>query len=155
MRPSSVGIAKSGGLASDLLVAPAPGTSSLEFLVLLEVPKNITYPMDATSTATTTVAMILPGVHNFEAEAVFSSGILHSHWSVSGETGTCRTGSEMWYSSADQFPRSISRHRSEQNGLFGLSFQTVGLPQIGHFMITLPRSDHRYDTTKMPAWSLP
>src|SRR5262244_1942610 len=38
------------------------------------------------------------------------------------------------YSPSTQRPRSTSWQRSEQNGRNGLSFHSVGLPQVGHFM---------------------
>jgi hypothetical protein len=51
--------------------------------------------MDATSPAMTALAMILPGVHNFESEGAFCSTIFASHVSSSGGTGTCGAGSEI------------------------------------------------------------
>src|SRR5262249_15103858 len=55
-----------------------------------------------------------------------------------------------------QFPRSINRHLSEQNGLSGLSFQLVGLPQIGHFISRSPsNSSISYFTMKAPSGSPP
>jgi len=39
----------------------------------------------------------------------------------------------------------MTRHLSEQKGLFGLSFHLVGVPQIGHF--TTNSSFPTYDLT--------
>ena len=46
------------------------------------------------------------------------------------------------YSPSTQRPRSTSWQRSEQNGRKGLSFHSVGLPQVGHFM-NLEQRAHR------------
>src|SRR5215471_4366400 len=107
--------------------------------------------------------MIRPGVQNLESME-FSLTIVpaprnHSSLPVyspssSGESLTSVTGSEIWYSSPDQFPRSINRHLSEQNGRSGLSFQVVGLSQIGHFILNHQPPRQQYDTMKETVRSL-
>src|SRR5215471_13095343 len=141
---------KSGSVASELLVpawesSPVVGSRTLDCFVVRELPKNMTYPIVATSPTTAAVAIIRPGVQNLESDKDFSLTIVQHRENISrlhvyspsssGESFTSVTGSEIWYSSPDQFPRSISRHRSEQNGRSGLSFQVVGLSHIGHFIL--------------------
>ena len=44
------------------------------------------------------------------------------------------------YSPSTHRPRSTSWHRSEQKGRKGLSFHSIGLPQVGHFIELEPRA---------------
>src|SRR6266511_748401 len=61
--------------------------------------------------------------------------------------GRCSPGTR--YSSLIQRPRSLSLQRSEQNGRNRLSFQSTGLPQVGHFMETELASEYSVQLTRL------